>query len=237
MGTWRPAYAGPSGLSSEACADLLGFTPGGGERWRFARVAPTGTTRGITFSTRTPSESPLQALGGRELGKLTTRPPGWHTSTTSGSTSGSAALRYGTSGKSPQPSGGHDRGPRSRGRAGWGRSHGREATQREADHVVRPQRLVQGRVGTSGQPPGPPDRRPPCLHRHLPGAPLARRRAAPRADPQDHVGAVLRALRIRGLHRGPRAAGRHPRLHRGRRRRPAVERAADRPADQRLLAQ
>ncbi len=118
-----------------------------------------------------------------------------------------------------------------RGPGGMG-THGREATQREADHVVRPQRLVQGGVGPPGQPPGPADRCPPRLHRHLAGAPLAGRRAAPGAHSQDHVGAVLRAVRLGGLDRGPRPARRRPGLHRGRRCRPAVERPADRPVDQ-----
>ena len=65
------------------------------------------------------------------------------------------------------------------------------------DVVVRAQRLVEGRARPSGQPPGPPVRRPPRQHRHLTGAPLAGRRAAPRADPAHPVRAVLRALRLR----------------------------------------
>ena len=102
--------------------------------------------------------------------------------------------------------------------------------------LVRAQRLVQGRARPPGQPPGPPAGRAPRQHRHLTGAPLARRRAAARADPAHPVRAVLRTLRLCRRRRGPGAARRPPAARRVRGR-PALGGPADRRADQRVLAQ
>ncbi len=134
---------------------------------------------------------------------------------------------------------------------GWGRSSERQrrkrygrgkrfarrqAPQRAAHLLVRPQRLVQGRAGPSGQPPGPPARSQPHLHGHLARAPLARRRESARADPAHPLRAVLRALRRRRLRRGPGPAHlpSDPLRHR---RRPALDGPADRGPAQRVLAQ
>ncbi len=103
--------------------------------------------------------------------------------------------------------------------------------------MVHAQRLVQGRTGTPGQPPRTADGRASHQHRHLPGTPVAGRRAAPRAHPAHPLRAVLRAVRLRRRGgRGPRAAPR-PAVPRGLRRGPALGRTADRGADQRLHPQ
>ena len=102
--------------------------------------------------------------------------------------------------------------------------------------MVRAQRLVEGRAGAPSEPQGTPDGRPPHQHGHLPGAPLARRRTAARADPAHPLRAVLRALRLCRRHRGPRAALRPP-VTVGVRGRPALGGPADRRAAQRVLPQ
>ncbi|CAK7280667.1 hypothetical protein SGPA1_11460 [Streptomyces misionensis JCM 4497] len=102
--------------------------------------------------------------------------------------------------------------------------------------MVRAQRLVQGRAGPPSEPQGPPVGRQPHLHRHLPRAPLAGRREPARADPAYPLRAVLRAFRLRGLHRGPGPARRPPlALHV--QRRPALDRPADRRPARRVLPQ
>lgn len=112
----------------------------------------------------------------------------------------------------------------------------RQAPERAAHLLVRPQRLVQGRAGPPGQPPGPPVGRQPHLHRHLTRAPLARRGEPARADPADPVRAVLRTLRRRRLRRGPGPALHPPHALRDRRR-PPLDGPADRGPAQRVLAQ
>lgn len=112
----------------------------------------------------------------------------------------------------------------------------RQAPQRAPHVVVRAQRLVQGRARPPSQPPCPPVGRQPHLHGHLAGPPLAGRREPPRAHPQDPVRAVLRAVRLCRLRRGPRAA-RHPAAALRDRRRPALDGPPDGGAAQRVLAQ
>ncbi len=148
------------------------------------------------------------------------------------------------------PDGGRERrhpgkGSHDRQSGGWGRSSGRQrrrrydcrqAPERAVGLVVRAQRLVQGRAGAPGEPQGTADGRAPHLHRHLARAPLARRRAAPRAHPADPLRALLRALRIRRRRRGPRPARRPPVALRLRGR-PPLGRSPDRRPAQRVLPQ
>ena len=213
-------------VSSESCLATGEFIRRGGEWWRFWNRPRRRGDRRITFSARIAEAIAFSWVCRRHLGFLFE----------GGATPGQATTTQGilivvrvTKGFS-----------------GWGRSSGRQRRryrhdfrqepERAAGLVVRAQRLVEGRTRASSQPQSTPDGRAPHQHRHLAGAPLARRRAAARAHSADPLRAVLRAFRRRRRRRGPRPAHRPP-VTLGVRRRPALGRPADRLAAQRVLPQ
>ncbi len=216
-------------LSSESCGDDREFIRRGGEWWRFGDRHGWTRDRRITLS--------AQALGAHALVGMpeATRVPVRRVAITGRTAVFTGILiRLGALGDKWSQEWGRSS---ERQRQWWDERDERgQAPQRAAHLVVRSQRLVQGRAGPSSQPPRPSVGRQPHLHRHLTGTPLAGRREPPRADPADPVGAVLRAVRMCRLRRGPRIA-RHPPVTLRDRRRPALDGSADGGPAQRVLAQ